>query len=66
MTFIPLSVPLWNDLGNPVFYSVGLEGFQEQGQCLFTGLAANKLSPVLFPFYSFILWVGIVGLWSLD
>ena len=27
MTFIPLSVSLWNDLGDPVFDGVGLAGF---------------------------------------
>ena len=28
MTFIPLSVSLWNDLGDPVFDGVGLAGFK--------------------------------------
>ena len=28
MTFIPLSVSLWNDLANPVFDGVGLAAFK--------------------------------------
>ena len=30
MTFIPLSVSLWNDLANPVFDGVGLAGFKSR------------------------------------
>ena len=26
-TFVALSVPLWNDIGDPVFHGVGLAGF---------------------------------------
>ena len=38
-----------------------------QGQCHFIGLAAcSALCPTVFPFYSFILTVGIVGLGSSD
>ena len=29
-TFIPLSVSLWNDLAEPVFHAVGLEGFKSR------------------------------------
>ena len=29
-TFIPFSVPLWNDLANPVFDGVGLAGFKSR------------------------------------
>ena len=29
-TFIALSVSLWNDLANPVFYGVGLAGFESR------------------------------------
>ena len=29
-TFIPLSVSLWNDLSDPVFYGVGLAGFKSR------------------------------------
>ena len=45
----------------------GVGGFQEQGQCLFIGLAASSLFvSCCFTFFSFILWDGIVGLWSSD
>ena len=27
LTFIPLSMSLWNDLSDPVFYGAGLAGF---------------------------------------
>ena len=30
MTFIPLSVSLWNDLANPIFDGVGLAGFKSR------------------------------------
>ena len=29
-TFVPLSVYLWNDLSDPVFYGVGLAGFKSR------------------------------------
>ena len=29
-TFIPLSVSLWNDLGDPIFDGVGLAGFKNR------------------------------------
>ena len=29
-TFVPLSASLWNDLSNPVFDGVGLEGFKSR------------------------------------
>ena len=29
-TFVPLSVSLWNDLGDPVFDGVGLAGFKSR------------------------------------
>ena len=66
MTFIPLSVSLWNDFSDPVFDGVGLVGFKT-GPMLFIGLAAGShLSLTIFPFSSFILWVGIVGMGSSD
>ena len=47
------------------WYGTGV--FQEQGHFLFIGLAARSFwSPTVFPFSSFILWVGIVGLMSSD
>ena len=43
----------------------GTGGFQEQGQCLFIGLAARSIFvSYSFPFFFFHLWVGIVGLGS--
>ena len=34
MTFIPLSVSLWNDLANPAFDAVGLAGFKSRANAL--------------------------------
>ena len=65
MTFIPLSVSLWNDLGDPVFDGVGLTGFKSTTNAfLLAKLLPPFLSTAIFPFSSFILWVGIVGLGS--
>ena len=33
-TFVPLSVSLWNDLSDPVFDGVGLEGFKSRANAL--------------------------------
>ena len=30
LTFIPLSVSLWNDIGDPIFDGVGLVGFKRR------------------------------------
>ena len=66
-TFIPLSVSLWNDLSDPVFYGVGLAGFKSRANAfLLAQLLARFLSPAVFPFSFFILWVGVVGLGSSD
>ena len=66
-TFIPLSVYLWNDFGDPMFNGVGLAGFKSRANAfLLAQLVANFLSPAVFPFSSFILWVGVVGLGSSD
>ena len=38
-TFVPLSVSLWNDLGDPVFDGVGLAGFESRANAfLFEGI----------------------------
>ena len=71
MTFITLSVSLWNDLANPVFDGVGLAGFKSrQGQCFFIILSCSiptVCSLLLFFLLSFFsLLVGIVGLRSSD
>ena len=67
MTFIPLSVTLWNDLGDPGFDGVELAGFKSRVKAF---LLSYQLAPVLsltvFPFSSFIRWVGIEGLESSD
>ena len=64
-TFIPLSVSLGNDLSDPVFDGVGLAGFKSRANAfLLEQLLALFLSPPVFSFSSFILSVGIVGLWS--
>ena len=65
-TFIPLSVSLWNDLSDPVFDGEGLASFKSRANAyLLALLPALILSPAIFPFSSFILWVGTLGLRSL-
>ena len=67
-TFVPLSVTLWNDLGDPVFDGVGLAGFK-------SGLMLFYWRKLLYPYYSLLLFfhfssfclqVGIVGQGSSD
>ena len=54
MTFIPLSVSLWIDLGHPVFDGVGLSGFNSRANAfLLAYLLALFLSPAVFSFSSF-------------
>ena len=61
-TFIPFSVSLWNDLSDPVFDGLELMGFKSRADAfLFAFLLA-----AVFPFSSFILWVGIVDMGSSD
>ena len=56
-----------NDLCDPVLDGVGSGGFKTTTNAsLFTYLVAPFLSPNLFLFSSFFLWVGIVGLGSSD
>ena len=58
---------MWNNLGNPVFDGVGLAGFKSMANAfILTWLLASFLSPTDFPVFSFIQWVGIVGLGSSD
>ena len=67
-TFIPLSVSLRNDLSDPVFDGVGLEGFKSRANAFFVGLAARSLFvSCCFPFLLFhsVGWccgVGVFGL----
>ena len=64
-TFIPWSVSLWNDLIDPVFNGVGLAGFKSRTNAfLLAQLLAHFLSPAVFLFSSFILWLVIWG-WGL-
>ena len=65
-TFIPWSVSLWNDLSDPVLDGVGLAGFKSRAIAFLLLLLAHFLSPAVFPFSSFILWLGVVGLGSSD
>ena len=66
-TVIPLSVSLWNDLGDPILDGVGLAGFKSRANAfILVQLIALFLSPPVFPFSSFILWVCIVGLGRSD
>ena len=66
-TFVPFSVSLWNNLSDPVFDGVGLAGFKSRANAfLLAQLLAHFLSPTVFPFSSFFLWVGVVGLGSSD
>ena len=56
---------LRNGLGDQVFDGVGLAGFKIRANAfLLAKLLAPFLAPAVFPFSSFILWVGIVGLGS--
>ena len=43
MTFISLSVSLWNDLANPVFDGVGLAGFKSRANVFLLAEAALSL-----------------------
>ena len=57
-----LSLSLQNNLGNPVFDGVGLAVFNSSVNAFILPLMlAPFLSPIVVPFSSFILWVGIVG-----
>ena len=50
--FIPLSVSLWNDLANPVFYGVGLAGFKSRANAfLFIGLRCSIPSIIFYSFW---------------
>ena len=63
-TFVPLSVPLWDDLGDPVFDGVGLAGFKSRANAF----RLTYYLLFLFVSYCFIFflfpWIGCVWLWS--
>ena len=66
-TFIPLSVSPWKDLGDSVLDGVGLAGLKSKANAfLLAWLLTPLWSPTVFPFSSFILCVGILGLGFLD
>ena len=66
-TFIPLSVSLWNDLADSVFDGVGLAGFKSWANAFYWPKLLSQFWPsAVFPFSSFILYVGIEGLGSPD
>ena len=55
MTFIPLSVSLWNDLADPVFDGVGLAGIKSRTDAYLLAKAAlYLLSSAIFPFLCFL------------
>ena len=61
-TFIANSVSLWNDLGDPVLFGVGLEG-----ECLLLSYSTRFLSVFSnFSFLFVLFWVDIIGLGSSD
>ena len=62
--FMPLSVSLWNDLSDPVFEGVRLAGFKSRANVFFywPKLLASFFLSTFFPFSSFFLYGGIVGL----
>ena len=60
---IPLSVSLWNDLGDPIFDGAGPACFKSRANAfLLAKQLVPCLSPTVFPCSSFSIWVGIVGL----
>ena len=66
-TFSPTSVSLWKDIVASVFNGVGLVDSKSRANIfLLAYLLAPFLSLTVFPFSSFILCVGIVGLGSSD
>ena len=56
MTFIPLSVSLWNDVAGSVFNGVGLAGFKSRANYFLLALTALSLllSYTIFPFFFFL------------
>ena len=63
--YSPISISV-NRSWWPCIRRCGCFGFQEHGQYLFFLTSCSSLSPTVFPFSTFILCFGIVGLGSLD
>ena len=58
---------LWNDLHDPVFDGVELEGFKSRVNAFYLPSCSLPFVPsTAFPFSYFVLWIGIVGLGSSD
>ena len=58
-TFIPVSVSLWNDVGDPVFDGVGLAGFKSRANAF---LLSNSCS---FPFCVIMFSLSLLSLYVL-
>ena len=56
MTFIPLSVSLWNDLVDPELVGVGLEGFKSRINVFL--LAYRLLVPIFFYCFPFLFFIS--------
>ena len=60
--FIPLSVSLWNDLGDPEFDGVGLSGFKSKSNAFLLAYSCSLpfylplISLSLLSFYGLVLW----------
>ena len=63
MTFIRLSVSLWNDLADTIFDG-GTGGFREQSQCFFIGLSCSIPTVVVCDFYLSLFSVYRLELWG--
>ena len=65
MTFISLSVSLWNDLASSVFDAVGLAGFKSRANAfLVHGLSCSIPTIVFYYFSLFLLSVYWLVLWG--
>ena len=67
-TFVLLSVSLWNGLADPVFDGVVMAGFKRRANAFYWPELLYPYYSLLlfFPFSSYCLKVGIVGLGSSD
>ena len=63
--FIPLSVPLWNDLADPVFDSVGLSSFKSRANAFHWTKLLDPFSLLVFPLSLFSLYVLFLWGWGL-
>ena len=59
MTFIPLSMSLWNDLDKPHIRWCGTGGFQDQGQCFLIGLSCSIPAIVFYTIFLFLFFLSI-------